>query len=48
MAVGYRAPEHGREALEDEINGDGLVHGVDALPECGGERWDGGEVDVGW
>jgi hypothetical protein len=48
MAVGYRAPEHGRKALEDKVDGYCLVHRVDALAECGGEGWDGGEVDVGW
>jgi hypothetical protein len=34
--------------LEDEVDGDGLVHGGDGLVEGAGEGWDGGEVYVCW
>jgi hypothetical protein len=48
VAVRNWTPDHGTEALEDEVHGDCLVDGICRLMEglCEGRyRW---EVDVGW
>jgi hypothetical protein len=48
VTVGDGAPYHGGQALEDEVDCDGLVDGVNGLVEGVGEGGDGREVDVGW
>ena len=45
-AVADGAPEHGADALEDQVHGDGLVEVVYCFTKGAGQGRDGWEVDV--